>query len=174
MTFQASPPQPSNGSNSSSVEDAYWMEHAIALARQAAEQNEVPVGAIVVSEKREIIGAAYNQPIRLSDPSAHAEILALRAAALALQNYRLVNCTLYVTLEPCLMCAGALVHSRISRLVFGAFDEKSGAVSSRAAILNSAFLNHSVAYEGGILKETCGHLLSHFFLRRRTSKKCQK
>ncbi|RDI44821.1 tRNA adenosine(34) deaminase TadA [Aquicella lusitana] len=149
-----------------SERDNFWMQRAIQLAETAALQGEVPVGAVLVLND-EVIGEGYNCPISHADPTAHAEIVALRSGAKKLQNYRLPNATLYVTLEPCLMCAGAVVHARIKRLVYGAADPKAGAIVSMATVLNEPFLNHRVQHEGGLLAETCGHLLSQFFQARR-------
>lgn len=143
-----------------------WMEHCLSLATRAAEAGEVPVAAAVVKDN-ELIADAYNQPIGSNDPSAHAEILALRKAASKLQNYRLPGCTLYVTVEPCSMCAGALVHARISHLVFGAEEPRAGAVVSHQQLLDADWLNHRVSYEGGVLAEACGQLMSDFFANRR-------
>ncbi len=142
------------------------MREAIAEARKGAELGEVPVGAILVRDGT-IIGRGFNQPISSHDPSAHAEMVALRQAALADNNYRLPGTTLYVTLEPCTMCSGLLVHSRISRLVFGASEPRSGAVVSRAQVLDQPWLNHRVLVEGGVLAEECGALLTEFFRARR-------
>lgn len=146
--------------------DIYWMQHAINLSKKAALQGEVPVGAVLVYEDKSI-GEGWNQPISTTDPTAHAEIMALRAGANAINNYRLLNTTLYVTLEPCLMCAGALVHARIKRLVFGAYDTKAGGVVSQAKTLEHNFLNHKVAHTAGVLSESCGSILSEFFKHRR-------
>ncbi len=142
------------------------MREAIAEARKGAELGEVPVGAILVRDGR-IIGRGFNQPISSHDPSAHAEMVALRQAALVESNYRLPGTTLYVTLEPCTMCSGLLVHSRINRLVFGASEPRSGAVVSRAQVLDQPWLNHRVLVEGGVLAEECGVLLTEFFRARR-------
>lgn len=142
------------------------MREAIAEARKGAELGEVPVGAILVRDGT-IIGRGFNQPISSHDPSAHAEMVALRQAALADNNYRLPGTTLYVTLEPCTMCSGLLVHSRINRLVFGASEPRSGAVVSRAQVLDQPWLNHRVLVEGGVLAEECGALLTEFFRARR-------
>lgn len=142
------------------------MREAIAEARRGAELGEVPVGAILVRDGT-IIGRGFNQPISSHDPSAHAEMVALRQAALADNNYRLPGTTLYVTLEPCTMCSGLLVHSRINRLVFGASEPRSGAVVSRAQVLDQPWLNHRVLVEGGVLAEECGALLTEFFRARR-------
>lgn len=149
-----------------SSRDEYWMQQAIHLAETAAAAEEVPVGAILVLEDNEI-GRGFNQPICHHDPTAHAEIVALRAGAQALKNYRLVNTTLYVTLEPCMMCIGALVHARIKRLVFGAFDPRAGAVTSAFQIIESDKFNHRIQWQGGLLAEKCGNLLSEFFRAKR-------
>lgn len=146
--------------------DIDWMHHALKLAERAQQEGEVPVGAVLVLND-EIIGAGWNRPITAHDPTAHAEIMALRAGAAKLGNYRLNDTTLYVTLEPCVMCAGAIVHARIKRLVFGASDPKAGAIVSAFNILDSARLNHRVEYASGILAEECGGMLSRFFEARR-------
>jgi Cytosine/adenosine deaminases len=142
------------------------MQEAIRLARDAAERQEVPVGAIVVREG-EILGRGGNSPISANDPTAHAEILAIRQAAKALGNYRLEGCTLYATLEPCVMCAGALVASRIQRLVFGARDLRFGGVRSKFRIADSDLLNHRVDVVEGVLAVECVELLQQFFRQRR-------
>ncbi len=152
--------------------DQAMMQQALQLAQQAAAAGEVPVGAIVVKDGQ-IIGRGSNAPIRLHDPSAHAEILAMRAAAQHLGNYRLVGCTLYVTLEPCVMCTGAIQHARIARLVFGASDPKTGACGSVINLMNESKLNHHTSITRGILAETCGEQLSQFFAQRRLAKKGQ-
>ena len=142
------------------------MREAIAEARKGADLGEVPVGAILVRDGK-IIGRGFNQPISSHDPSAHAEMVALRQAAVSDANYRLPGTTLYVTLEPCTMCSGLLVHSRISRLVFGASEPRSGAVISRAQVLDQPWLNHRVLVEGGVLADECGAILTEFFRARR-------
>lgn len=142
------------------------MYHALALARYAEERGEVPVGAVLVREG-EMVGQGWNCPIAANDPTAHAEIQAIRAASRQLGNYRLVGTTLYVTLEPCAMCAGAIIQARIQRVVFGAFDLKGGAAGSVLNILPGARLNHRVECQGGVLAEPCGALLSAFFRARR-------
>ena len=152
----------------SNLEDEKWMQEALALADQAESLNEVPVGAILVLDNQ-VIGRGYNRPISESDPCAHAEIIAIREAAKHLGNYRLLNTTLYVTLEPCLMCVGAMVHARINQLVFGAFDPKSGVVTTCANMLDLLFLNHRVTYRGGVLADNCGEKLKEFFRKRRVS-----
>ncbi len=146
--------------------DGRMMEEALALARAAAARGEVPVGAIVVAEGR-IIGRGGNLPIAASDPTAHAEIGALREAGAALRNYRLPGCTLYVTLEPCVMCAGAIMHARIARLVFGARDPKTGACGSVVDVFAESRLNHHTTVTGGVRADECGALLSSFFAERR-------
>ena len=146
------------------------MQAALALAREAAELGEVPVGAVVVKDG-EIIGYGRNAPISQHDPSAHAEIQAMRDAAARLGNYRLVGCSLYVTLEPCAMCAGAIQHARIAHLVYGASDPKTGACGSVIDLMAEARLNHHAAVTGGILAQECGSLLSAFFASRRKSGK---
>lgn len=147
--------------------DSIWMHQALSLAKTAADNGEVPVGAVLVLDEK-IIGQGWNQPIKNSDPTAHAEIIALREGAKALENYRLINSTLYVTLEPCAMCVGAIVHARVQRVVFGAYDLKSGAVSSVLQLHEAKAFNHRVQYEGGILSQECGKLLSKFFKERRS------
>ncbi|MDE0925731.1 MAG: tRNA adenosine(34) deaminase TadA [Methylophilaceae bacterium] len=146
--------------------DIDYMQQAIALAQQAAEQGEVPVGAIIVKDGA-IIGKGSNTPINTHDPTAHAEIIAMREAAQRIGNYRLVDCTLYVTLEPCAMCTGAMQHARIARVVYGASDAKTGACGSVVDLMAEARLNHHAVVEGGVLAEECGSLLSTFFKARR-------
>ncbi len=148
-------------------QDLAWMRRALELAGSAAAEGEVPVGAVLVKDG-EILGEGWNRPIALHDPSAHAEMMALRAAAAKLGNYRLPDTTLYVTLEPCVMCAGAIVHARVSRLVFGARDPKAGAVDSVYDVIARPRLNHVVEWHGGgVLEEECGSLLREFFRARR-------
>jgi tRNA(adenine34) deaminase len=146
--------------------DSLFMRRALELARHAEAAGEVPVGALVVQDD-EIIGEGWNQPIASGDPTAHAEIVALRAAATRLGNYRLAGCTLYVTLEPCAMCAGAMIHARIARAVFGATDPKTGAAGSVFDLLGTDKLNHRVIVQGGVMEEDCGELLKRFFQKRR-------
>jgi len=148
--------------------DLEWMRHAISLAKQGQSNNEVPVGAVVVKDNQ-ILGEGWNQPIGQHDPTAHAEIVALRAAAIYQSNYRLLDTTLYVTLEPCIMCAGAIMHARISRVVFGASDPKAGAAGGIIDIFSNTQLNHHTQVQGGILSQECGNLLSQFFKSRRES-----
>ncbi|QKJ88251.1 tRNA-specific adenosine deaminase [Paramixta manurensis] len=154
----------------SEYNDEHWMRHALALARRAWEEGEVPVGAVLVQGNR-VIGEGWNRPIGQHDPTAHAEIMALRQGGKALENYRLIDATLYVTLEPCAMCAGAMVHSRIDRLVFGARDEKTGAAGSLLDVLRHPGMNHQVAIVEGVLAAECAALLSNFFRQRREQKK---
>ena len=150
--------------------DEYWMQRAIALAEQADTFNEVPVGAVIVRDGA-LLGEGFNQPISSCDPSAHAEILALRQAALAADNYRLPGATLYVTIEPCAMCAGAIIHSRIERVVFAATEPKAGAVCSHLQLFDQAQMNHRVQWQGGILANEATTVMQAFFNRRRAEKK---
>jgi tRNA(adenine34) deaminase len=146
--------------------DEDFMGVALELARQAATLDEVPVGAVVVKDG-EIVGRGFNQPIGRHDPTAHAEVMALRDAAECLDNYRLPGCTLYVTLEPCAMCIGAIFHARIGRVVYGARDPKTGAAGSVIDLFSEERLNHHAAIVGGVRAEECGALLSSFFAARR-------
>lgn len=146
--------------------DEIFMQHALDLARQAWEENEVPVGAVVVKDGQ-VIGRGYNSPVSRHDPTAHAEIQALREAARHLGNYRLVGCSLYVTLEPCAMCAGAIMHARVARLVYGASDPKTGACGSVVDLFQEVRLNHHATVTSGVLASECGELLSAFFSERR-------
>ncbi len=146
--------------------DEAWMRYAFRLAQRAEEQGEVPVGAVVVKDNR-CIAEGWNAVIDRHDPTAHAEIVALRAAGLALENYRLGSVTLYVTLEPCVMCMGAISHARINRLVFGAYDAKRGAVCNALSLSDASFLNHHINWVGGVLENECSELLRDFFKARR-------
>ncbi|QBF25423.1 tRNA adenosine(34) deaminase TadA [Pseudomonas tructae] len=146
--------------------DQQFMRLALELAAQGAAMGEVPVGAVLV-QHGQVIGQGFNCPISGSDPSAHAEMVAIRAAAQAASNYRLPGSTLYVTLEPCSMCAGLIVHSRINRVVYGALEPKAGVVQSQGQFFTQGFLNHRVIFEGGVLAEECGTILSEFFKARR-------
>ena len=150
-----------------SAQDLMYMQHALGLAARAEAQGEVPVGALVVLNG-EIIGEGWNQPISSHDPTAHAEIVALRAAAAQLANYRLTGATLYVTLEPCPMCAGAMVHARVARVVYGAPDPLAGSAGSVFNLLDSSALNHRVEVVRGVLAEECGQRLKLFFQARRS------
>ncbi|WP_256843232.1 tRNA adenosine(34) deaminase TadA [Rodentibacter rarus] len=154
--------------------DEKFMRHALSLADKAEALGEIPVGAVLVDSEGNILGEGWNLSIIENDPTAHAEIVALRHAAKKIKNYRLLNTTLYVTLEPCTMCAGAILHSRIQRLVFGALDYKTGAVGSRFHFFDDYQMNHSVEITGGVLAQECGEKLSAFFRRRRAEKKAEK
>lgn len=146
--------------------DERWMQRAIDEARAAERSGEVPVGAVVV-RGGELIGTGQNRNLRDNDPSAHAEIVALRAAGIALGNHRLEHCEIYVTIEPCAMCASAMIHARLKRLIYGAKDPKAGAVESVIQVLNHPKLNHSMEVTGGVLEEECSSMLREFFQARR-------
>lgn len=150
----------------SDSDDERYLERALALAEAAARQGEVPVGAVLVCDGA-VIGEGWNRPISSSDPTAHAEIVALRAAAAHRRNYRLPGSTMYVTLEPCAMCSGALIHARVARVVFGAFDPRTGAAGSTLDVLNTERLNHRVDIRGGVLAEVAAAQLQAFFKARR-------
>jgi len=150
--------------------DEQWMRYAIRLAQRAEEQGEVPVGAVLVKDNNSI-AEGWNIPIQSHDPTAHAEMLAIRQGGAVLENYRLIDSTLYVTLEPCVMCMGAISHARIRRLVFGAYDPKRGAVCNALSLTDVPFLNHQVDWQGGVLENTCADLLIDFFKARRKSVK---
>jgi tRNA(adenine34) deaminase len=155
------------------VLDKKFMQRAYELAQKAEDINEIPVGAVIVANNK-IISEGFNQSITLNDPSAHAEMIAIRQAGQALQNYRLLDCTLYVTLEPCPMCAGLLVHSRINRLVFASTDLKTGAAGSAFNLVEHQKHNHQIQVTSGIMADECSQLLSAFFKRRRAEKKALK
>ena len=146
--------------------DVYWMRHALALAARAEAEGEVPVGAVVVRGD-ELLGEGWNRPVALKDPTAHAEVLALREAAQKAGDYRLGGATLYVTLEPCPMCAAAIAHARVARVVFGAWDPRQGAAGSVFNLVTARELNHRVDAFGGVLSEECGAVLKRFFATRR-------
>ena len=148
------------------MQDQEFMRAALELAARAAEAGEVPVGAVVVKDGQ-VIGRGFNRPITTSDPTAHAEIVAMREAAAFLGNYRLPGCELYVTLEPCAMCVGAMVHARIARVVYGTRDPKTGACGSIVNLPALATFNHHGTFEGGVLAEECGDVLKRFFAERR-------
>ena len=150
--------------------DEYYMRRALELAKQGEALGEVPVGAVIVKDG-EIIGEGFNQPISSHDPTAHAEVVALRDAASRIENYRLVDCTLYVTIEPCTMCAGSLIHARIKRLVFGATEPKSGVVGSNGNVLLLPHFNHSIEIVSGVLADECSAAMSNFFATRRAARK---
>ena len=145
----------------------FLMREALVQAKKALKKGEVPIGAVVVLGD-EIIGRGYNQPITTKDPTAHAEIIALKEASNRLDNYRLNEAIIYTTLEPCLMCAGALVHARIKKVIFAAQDTKSGVVVNNGGLIQSEFLNHKVSFEGGILEKKASKLLKDFFLEKRS------
>jgi tRNA(adenine34) deaminase len=150
--------------------DQRFMGLALEQAMLADAAGEVPVGAVVVKDGI-VIGSGFNQPIRLHDPSAHAEMMALRAAAQHLGNYRLTGCALYVTLEPCVMCSGAIFHSRISEVIYGAADPKTGVAQSVMNLFDESRLNHHASVRGGVMPDACGSLLQAFFVRRRADAK---
>lgn len=149
--------------------DQHWMQIAIAAAEEAGRLGEVPIGAVIIGENGEQLAIASNRTITDSDPTAHAEILALREAGQAVSNYRLVGATVYSTIEPCVMCAGALVNARVKRLVYGAHDERFGAVRSRFQLCDSPLLNHRIEIVSGILADECRELMQAFFRERRAS-----
>ncbi|HEX2585767.1 MAG TPA: tRNA adenosine(34) deaminase TadA [Steroidobacteraceae bacterium] len=146
--------------------DNRFMSRALELAREAGLHGEVPVGAVIVKDQQ-IIAEGWNRPISTCDPTAHAEVIVLRSAGAAVKNYRLTNCTLYVTLEPCAMCAGAMVHARVKRLVYGAPDPRAGAAGTIFNITDHAALNHRLEVESGVMADECGALLRQFFQARR-------
>lgn len=154
-------------------QDEFWIEYAQQLAQKAEDMGEVPVGAVVVLDN-ELIAEGWNQSIQKHDPTAHAEVVALKEAGKALGNYRLINATLYVTLEPCAMCAGAMVHARVKRVVFGAFDTKTGAAGSVFNLVDSPELNHQLLITGGVKERSCGEQVSLFFKKRRKHHKLKK
>jgi tRNA(adenine34) deaminase len=149
-----------------SSSDLRWMQHALKLAAHAEAEGEVPVGAVIVRDDK-LIAEGWNQPVMSHDPTAHAEVMALRAAGEADENYRLLDTTLYVTLEPCVMCAGAIIHARVGRVVYGATDPRVGAAGSAFSLLGSDQFNHLVQVEGGVLEDECGDMLRRFFRARR-------
>lgn len=165
MIFRGSRLQPSSG-NEEMLNDHHWIHRALELAKCAQQEKEVPVGALLVKDDV-VVSEGWNQPIATQDPCAHAEIQAIRTAAQQVGNYRLLGMTLYVTLEPCVMCLGAMIHARIERLVFGAYDPKGGAVGSIFKLLDSNYLNHKIAWKGGIMAEKCGLILTNFFKDKR-------
>ena len=154
-------------------DEQFWMHHAMQLAKKAEQQGEIPVGAVIVANN-ELVAEGWNQCITTNDPTAHAEIVAIRAAGEKLQNYRIVDTTLYVTLEPCPMCVGAIVHARIAKVVFGASDHKTGAVHSAMNLLEHESHNHKVEQQSGVCQQDCSSQLSAFFKKRRAEKKALK
>ncbi|MGD8594479.1 MAG: tRNA adenosine(34) deaminase TadA [Gammaproteobacteria bacterium] len=155
-----------NNPQESGVDDEYWMRKALQLARHAESLGEVPVGAVLVKDNQ-LVAEGWNQPISSHDPTAHAEIVVLRKAGHELENYRIVDTVLYVTLEPCVMCAGALIHARVTRLVYGASDPKAGADKSVFNLLQDDRFNHRIEVTSGVLAEECGQMLSQFFQAKR-------
>ena len=149
-----------------SRDDEVWMEQALEQARLAAKEGEVPVGALVIKDG-EIVGSGHNRNLLDHDPTAHAEIVALRQAAARLGNHRLTDCEMFVTIEPCAMCAGALIHARLSRLIYGASDPKAGAAGSALQVLNHPSLNHQMEVKSGVLAEKCSEILQAFFREKR-------
>jgi len=147
-------------------DDEHWMQQALELATKAEAEGEVPVGAVIVKDNQ-LIAEGWNHPVQSHDPSAHAEMMAMRAAGQSLHNYRLIDTTLYVTLEPCSMCVGAMVHARIKRLVFGAYDAKTGAAGSALSLLQSDIHNHRIELRGGVMENQCRDRLQMFFRNRR-------
>ncbi len=160
-----------NSADMQSGEDAAWMELALEQARLAAAAGEVPVGALVIKDG-EIIGSGHNRNLLDNDPTAHAEIVALRQAAARLGNHRLVGCVMVATIEPCSMCAGALIHARIARLVYGASDPKAGAAGSTVQVINHPRLNHNMEVTAGVLAGRCSEILQEFFRRKREQAAC--
>ena len=152
--------------------DTLFMSRALELAQLAAEHSEVPVGAVIVHQGN-IVGEGYNQPISACDPTAHAEIVAMRQACATLKNYRLTGCELYVTIEPCTMCVGAMVHARIKRVVFGALEPRAGALQSQLQLMDHGPYNHSIVWEGGLLEAQCSKMISTFFRQKRDLKSKQ-
>ena len=150
--------------------DSLFMVRALELAQFAADDGEVPVGAVIVHDG-EIVGEGYNQPISSCDPTAHAEVVAMRQACATLNNYRLTDCELYVTIEPCTMCVGAMVHARIKRIVFGALEPRAGALQSQFQLMENSPYNHSIVWDGGVLADQCGAIIANFFRQKRPIKK---
>lgn len=148
------------------MNDIFYMKQAITQAKKAADINEVPVGAVIVKNNK-ILSTGYNQVVKLSDPSAHAEVIAIREAAAKIQNYRLVNCHLFVTLEPCLMCAGIIINSRLSSVTYASYDIKTGVVQSNLRVFENKSLNHHTTTKGGVMDDESVNLLKKFFLERR-------
>lgn len=172
MTDRSRPSTKSSPDAGADNADRLFMREALKLAQRAAGQGEVPVGAIIV-KNGQVVGQGFNQPVGSHDPSAHAEICALRDAGQTLQNYRLPGCTLYVTIEPCTMCLGAIIHARMARLVFGAVEPRYGAVSSGQRLLENGVYNHELAVSSGVLAEEAAELMKQFFRQRRDRRKAQ-
>jgi tRNA(adenine34) deaminase len=159
--------------SSLTISDEHWMRHALTLANKSAESGEVPVGAVLVKEGQ-LLSEGWNQPIMNNDPTAHAEIMAIRNAALLVKNYRLPETTLYITIEPCSMCAGAIVHARIARVVFGASEPRAGAAGSVINLLQNKQFNHQTEVTSDVLSDECGQVLKDFFAMRRELKRQKK
>jgi len=172
-TSQTVPSSENDGFDAYNERDVFWMQHALTLADKAEALGEVPVGACVVVDDK-VIGEGWNTPILDHDPSAHAELRAVREAANFVKNYRVIDATLYVTLEPCSMCAGMLVHARVKRVVFGAWDAKTGAAGSVMNLLQHPALNHQTEIVSGVLADKCAEKLSNFFKKRRKEIKAAK
>jgi tRNA(adenine34) deaminase len=168
-----STPEIIDESPAESKSDRAWMRHALELAQRAAQEGEVPVGAVIVKDGQ-LVGEGWNRVIALNDPSAHAEILAMRAAGARLGNYRLPGCSLFVTLEPCSMCAGAMIHARLERVVFGADDPKTGAAGGKFDLLGNPAHNHAPVVDGGCIADECSILLTDFFRQRRQTGKASR
>jgi tRNA(adenine34) deaminase len=149
------------------LNDAHFMQQALMEAQQAALENEVPIGAVLIAQDGSVLAKAHNQTMSLCDPTAHAEILALRVASRAIGNYRLLDTTLYVTIEPCMMCLGALVHARVARIVFGAKEPKWGGAASRYDLVAETGVNHRIDIQGGVLENECKELMQDFFRAKR-------
>ena len=156
------------------MSDEDWMQYALTLAKRAESLGEIPVGAVIIDQDNQVIGEGFNQSILTHNPTAHAEMLAIEQAGKSINNYRLINTTLFVTLEPCIMCAGAIIHSRIKRVVYGASDYKTGAAGSFINILSYQGINHVAQVQGGVLADECSLLLGQFFKKRRLEKKAAK
>jgi len=150
--------------------DTFFMKRALELSQSAADYGEVPVGAVIVYDG-EIVGEGYNQPISSCDPTAHAEVVAMRQACATLNNYRLTGCELYVTIEPCTMCVGAMVHARIKRVIFGALEPRAGALQSQFQLMENSPYNHSIVWDSGVLAEQCAAMMADFFRQKRIIKK---
>ncbi|MBK4765182.1 MAG: tRNA adenosine(34) deaminase TadA [Pantoea sp. Brub] len=148
------------------IQDEYWMQYALKMAYIAFHKNEVPVGAVLI-KKNQLISEGYNTPISYNDPTAHAEVMAIRQGSIKINNYRLLDTTLYVTLEPCIMCIGAIIHSRIKRLVYGAHNTKTGTLHSPINAINDFDINHKIKISSGILLKECANVLNIFFYNKR-------
>jgi tRNA(adenine34) deaminase len=168
MTYPASHLQPLSGNNSQAELDVYWMTHALALAKRAQSVGEIPVGAVIVKDNQ-LIAEGFNNSITTCDPSGHAEMVAIRQAGVMLKNYRLVGCKMYITLEPCSMCAGAMVHARLQEIIFATPDLRTGAAGSVINLLQNNQFNHQVNIRQGVLADTARSILIEFFKEKRRS-----